>query len=301
MTAQIQTMWPNGHRSAMAVTVNFFDDTFILAQEPRMAGREKSLSVWRYGAVRGVDRLLDVFGQQQVRATWFVPGVVAQRHATLLRRIHAAGHEIGNATWACEDFNTLPLAGQSANVRQAQAAIADTIGEAPVAFRSPWGNWAPGLAAMLAEAGFRWTSSWRGDDRPYDHPLPGPGRRLVEIPLHYELEDEPYFVFNLFPPVPVGQPRIASYRDALANLKQDIDGFHRLGLCMPLVLHPEIVGTAGRIAVARELLVHARQTPGLWLATGREIAEWWLQHSPGNQADHPVEVFTRTAAQEDAA
>jgi peptidoglycan/xylan/chitin deacetylase (PgdA/CDA1 family) len=297
MKRHVSPQWPEGRRSALLVTVNFFDDAFILAQEPRMAGRDKSLSVWRYGAMRGVERLLKVFAEQQVRATWFVPGIVAVRHAGLVREIQAAGHEIGNATQACENFNQLALAEQVASVRQAQEAIAEVTGEAPTAFRSPWGNWAPGLAPVLADAGIRWTSSWRGDDRPYDHPLPE-GLRLIEIPLHYELEDEPYFVFNLYPPVPAGQPRIAAYGGALDNMRQDMDGFHRLGLCMPLVMHPDILGTAGRIGVVRDLLAHARQTPGLWLATGAEIADWWRSSSSGNEPGHPVDVFAHEAAKE---
>lgn len=294
----IATRWPDGQRMGLVITVDFFDDAAILTQEPRMAGREKSLSVWRYGATRGVERLLKVFDEFAVRTSWFVPGCVAVRHGELLRRIHQAGHEIGNATFACEDFDAISLAAQRESLERGQAAIADAIGEAPVGFRSPFGNWAPGFIESLARGGFQWSSSWRGDDLPYFHHQPGASlaQNLVELPLHYELEDEPYFSFNLFPPVPVGQPRIASYRETLANFKQDFDGFHRFGLCLPLRIHPEILGTAGRIDLLREFLAHAKSRGDVWMAQGREVAAWWKQGHDANEPGHPVDVFARHRA-----
>jgi peptidoglycan/xylan/chitin deacetylase (PgdA/CDA1 family) len=284
--------WPQGKRMAVVVSVDFLDTHAILAQEPRMAGREKSLSVWQFGARRGVDRLLKVFDEAKLAASWFVPGRVAIEHRTLVQRIHQSGHEIGNATFACEDFGRLGLAQQRESLRTAQAALLDATGVAPVGFRAPFGNWSPGFTRHLREAGIEWSSSWRGDDRPYFHPPAGSSAApLVEVPLHYELEDDPYFSFNLYPPVPVGQPRIASYREVLANWRQDWAGFHRFGLCMPLRIHPEILGTAGRIDLLRELLATVRSHDDVWVATGREIAQWWRTQYHENEPGHPVDVL----------
>ena len=262
-----------------------------------MAGREKSLSVWQYGAKRGVDRLLQLFDELKIATSWFVPGSVALEHRALLRRIHEAGHEIGNASFDCEDFERLSLAQQRDSLlaaQAAQAALTEVTGAAPVGFRAPFGNWAPGFTQHLREAEIEWSSSWRGDDRPYFHPAAGAAQQpLVEVPLHYELEDEPYFAFNLYPPVPVGQSRIASYREVLANWQQDFAGFHRFGLCMLLRIHPEILGTAGRIDLLRELLVGVRAHDDAWIATGRDVAQWWRSQHAGNEPGHPVDVFAR--------
>lgn len=284
--------WPQGKRMAFVVTVDFFDAHAILTQEPRMAGREKSLSVWQYGAKRGVDRLLQVFDEFKLATSWFVPGRVALEHRALVQRIHQAGHEIGNATNACEDLDRLSLAQQDDSLRAAQAALTEVTGEPPRGFRAPFGNWAPGFTQHLREAGISWSSSWRGDDRPYFHPpAGGSSQPLVEVPLHYELEDEPYFSFNLYPPVPVGQPRIASYREVLANWQQDLAGFRRFGLCLPLRLHPEILGTAGRIDLLREFLGSVVSHADVWAGTGRQVAAWWATQHRVNPPGHPVDVF----------
>lgn len=284
---------------AFVVTVDFFDAAAILTQEPRMAGREKSLSVWQYGAKRGVDRLLKVFDEFKLSTSWFVPGSVALEHHALVQRIHQAGHEIGNASFGCENFDNLNLAQQRDSLLAGQAALVEVTGEAPVGFRAPFGNWAPGFTQSLREAGIQWSSSWRGDDLPYFHPASRPADAadatsaapLIELPLHYELEDEPYFTFNLYPPVPVGQPRIASYREVLANWQQDFAGFRRFGLCLPLRLHPEIIGTAGRIDLLREFLDTVLSHNDVWATTGRDVAAWWRSQHTGNAPGHPVDVL----------
>jgi len=295
-SAAAHARWPEGRRMALVVTIDLFDDAAILVQEPRMQGRAKSLSVWQYGTKRCVDRLLALFDELGLRASWFVPGTVALGHAPLVRRIHAAGHEIGNASFGCENFDLLHLEQQHRSLLAAQETLAGITGEAPLGFRSPFGNWAPGFTRSLREAGIAWSSSWRGDDLPYFHPVhpllpPAAGAPLVELPLHYELEDEPYFSFNLFPPVPVGQPRIASYREVLGNWRQDFAGFHRFGLCLPLRLHPEIVGTAGRIDMLREFLSDVLSHADVWPATGREVAAWWRSRHAANEPGHPVDVL----------
>ncbi|MGH8778153.1 polysaccharide deacetylase family protein [Paraburkholderia sp.] len=289
--------WPQRARSAVVVTVDFNDDLGILTQEPRIAGREKSLSVWRYGAKRGVDRVLDALDEAGVRSSWFVPGQVARTHPALVRDIASCGHELGTSGDRCENFDTLTLAEQQHALAAGLDALASVTDHRAQGFRSFCGNWAPGFANVLRDAGITWSSSWRGDDLPYFHLNDGATDAqvspLVELPLHYELEDEPYFVYNLSPPVPVGQPRIPSYREVLSNWKQDFAAFHRFGLCFVLRLHPEIIGTAGRIDVLRELLADIRSHDDVWFATGAEVADWWRQSVTGNEPGHPVEVFAR--------
>ncbi|KQR87221.1 polysaccharide deacetylase [Burkholderia sp. Leaf177] len=288
--------WPNNARSAVVITVDFNDEHGILTQEPRIAGREKSLSVWRYGAKRGVDRVLDALEEFNVRSSWFVPGRVVETHGELVARIHAQQHETGNIGYVCEDFDTLTLDVQKNVFKQGQAALEKALGIRAEGFRSFTGNWAPGFANFLSDEGVTWSSSWRGDDLPYFH-LPDNGKALnkplVELPLHYELEDEPYFSYNLSPAVPVGQPRIPSYGEVLKNWKHDFAAFHRFGLCFVLRLHPEIIGTAGRIDVLRELLADIQSHNDVWFATGAEMAAWWRRSVASNEPGHPVEVFAR--------
>ncbi|MFS2197170.1 polysaccharide deacetylase [Pseudomonas sp. Pseusp3] len=284
------TVWPKGYRCAVVLTVDYNDIHGILTQAPQVAGRDKTLSVWRYGTQRGVERLLALFKELGVSSSWFVPGIVAEENPEHIRAIQAGGHEIACAGYHHQNYDTLDLAAQSADIAKGCEALTTLTGQRPTGFRIPAGNGAPGFIEALRDQGIRWSSSWRGDDLPFAHPT---APDVIELPLHYELEDEPYFAFNLSPAVPPAQSRIASYSHTLGNLQMDFAGFHRFGLCYVLRLHPEIIATPGRIGVLRELLEGILQHDDVWIATGSEVAQWWEQSAAPVTEDHPASVYER--------
>ncbi|WP_192459043.1 polysaccharide deacetylase family protein [Musicola keenii] len=278
--------WPAPYRCAVVVTIDYYDVHGILTQTPAVAGREKTLSVWRYGTTRGVDRLLALLARKQIAASWCLPAIVAEENRDLFARIVAGGHEIACSGYRHQDFDAITLAEQVASLHQGCDALETLSGTRPVGFRLPAGQWKPGFVEAMAQAGIRWSSSWRGDDLPYFHQE----APLVELPLHYELEDDPYFAFNLSPAVPPGQSRIASYAHTLENMKLDFRGFYRFGGCYVLRLHPEIIGTAGRIGLLDELLDFICSHDNVWLATAGEVAAWW-QTQPTNAPEHPAAIY----------
>ena len=140
---------------------------------------------------------------------------------------------------------------------------------------------------LLKEAGFLWSASLNGDDVPYMHPS-----SLVEIPVHLELEDRPYFQFNFTPAFPKGQSRIASYDSVLSNWIAEFDAYRKFGACFVLQLRPEMTGTPGRIFLVEELIKHIQSFDDVWIATAAEISAWHLAnnaHAPS--PDHPLNVF----------
>jgi peptidoglycan/xylan/chitin deacetylase (PgdA/CDA1 family) len=284
------TVWPNGYRCAVVLTVDYNDIHGILTQAPEVAGRDKTLSVWRYGTQRGVERLLGLFAELGVSSSWCIPGIVAEENPEHIRAIQAGGHEIACAGYRHQNYDNLDLAAQSAEIAKGCEALTALTGQRPTGFRIPAGNGAPGFIEALKDHGIRWSSSWRGDDLPFAHPT---APEVIELPLHYELEDEPYFAFNLSPAVPPAQSRIASYSHTLGNLQMDFAGFHRFGLCYVLRLHPEIIATPGRMGLLRELLEGIQQHDDVWIATGAEVAQWWADSAVTVTEDHPAAVYER--------
>lgn len=112
--------------------------------------------------VPATERILDLLESTSSRATFFVLGWVARRHPGLVRRIAAAGHEVGchgdlhrrAADMAPGEFR--------ADLRAACASIEDAAGVRPVAYRAP--EWSlrttasPHLATLVGE-GFSVDSS----------------------------------------------------------------------------------------------------------------------------------------------
>lgn len=282
--------WPPGKSAAALVTVNFDAEALLLAADPGMARRTKTMSVLRYGVTRGVDRLLATFAEAGLATTWFVPATVATAHPEAVRKIVAAGHTVGLRGHDVAPLDALSTRERAELLAEAVAALS-AVAERPVrGFRLPTGEWPVTLARQLADLGITWSSSWPGDDTPFVLPA-GEGRRLVEIPVSYATDDRTAFFWNLNPPFPAGQARISGYAEVLDNWLLELEGCRREGLLFVLQLHPEISGTPGRIALVERMLDELRRDDGIWCPTGDELASWWSANHPGNPAGHPADLF----------
>ena len=124
-------VWPKGYRCAVVLTVDYNDIHGILTQAPEVAGRDKTLSVWRYGTQRGVERLLDLFAELGVRSSWCVPGIVAEENPQHLQSIQAGGHEIACAGYRHQNYDALSLAEQSAEIAKGCDALQALTGVRP--------------------------------------------------------------------------------------------------------------------------------------------------------------------------
>lgn len=281
--------WPDEKKCAFVITVGFEAELSVLATAPDAAERAKSLSVGQYGGIRGVDRLLTELDRAGSIASWFIPAANLPKYRRQVESVVAGGHEICNMGWALEDLGLLSLDEQVGCVDRAQELFMELMGVRPVGFRAGRGSCAAGLPQALQNRGFLWTSSWHGDDLPHFHA--GSAADLVEVPRHHELDDYPYFVFNLDPPIPIGSPRIASSKEVLRNWILEFDAYRAEGLCFVLTIHPEIIATPGRISLLREFLDYVHAYDDVWHGTGTDVAKWWSHNGPGNAPDHPTEIF----------
>ncbi|WP_439626995.1 polysaccharide deacetylase family protein [Shinella sp.] len=285
MSEQSMT-WPEGKRCAVVVSAVFDDGMDAVACAPDLLQRSKSFSVWKYGAARGVERLCRAFASSGIAASWFVPGTVAGQHADLLKMVADAGHDLESHGWAFERHDKLSASQSADLLKRSRDALEQLSGKRTSGFRLPAGNWPRGFDRLLLEAGYEWSASLNGDDVPYLHPS-----RLVEIPVHIELEDRPYFQFNFTPAFPKGQGRIPSYDGVLHNWIAEFDAYRRFGLCYVLQLRPEWSGTPGRISIVEDLLAHIRGFDDVWIATGAMVADWHRAQGVAPPPTHPLHVF----------
>jgi peptidoglycan/xylan/chitin deacetylase (PgdA/CDA1 family) len=98
-------------------------------------------------------RVLDILAAHGVKATFFLIGERAERAGALVRRIAAAGHDLGNHTWS---HRSLWLSGPretGRQVRQGHDAIAQAAGAPPRFFRPPWGMTNLALFGVLGTLG----------------------------------------------------------------------------------------------------------------------------------------------------
>jgi hypothetical protein len=108
----------------------------------------------------GIPRLLDLFDQFDLRATFFVCGrdlpAQAQTVAEMVRR----GHEVANHSTAHRNgFARLSPAEKRADIAAAGELIAQVTGQRPVGFKAPGFSFSPDLLDVLAELGYLYDSS----------------------------------------------------------------------------------------------------------------------------------------------
>ena len=84
-------------------------------------------------------RLLDILKQRNIKATFFMIGQNAERNPTIVQRILAEGHEIGNHSWTHPQLSKLPDDRVTDEINKTQAAIKSASGYTPVLLRPPYG------------------------------------------------------------------------------------------------------------------------------------------------------------------
>jgi polysaccharide deacetylase family protein (PEP-CTERM system associated) len=111
---------------------------------------------------RNTDRLLSIFAEHGVSATFFVLGWVAERHPDLVRRIASAGHELASHGYAHRlVYDQTPQAFRQ-DVRRAKGLIEDAGGTLVCGYRAPSYSIVPrSLWALdiLIEEGYTYDSS----------------------------------------------------------------------------------------------------------------------------------------------
>ncbi len=139
--------------------------------------------------------LLDLLARHGARGTFFVLGWVARRSPALVRRIAAAGHEIGSHTWSHPRVSGLTRAQFKEELRSSKAILEELSGTRVLGFRAPSFSIRPGMEwafDVLLEEGYRYDSSLFPIHRPdYGYPtaprrphvLERPAGALREFPL----------------------------------------------------------------------------------------------------------------------
>ena len=140
------------------------------------------------------DRVMALFDEAGVKATFFTLGWVAERHPALVRRIAEAGHELASHGWDHRRVFTMDAAAFRADLDRAHKAIADASGQEPRGYRAPSFSIdarTPWAHPVLAEQGYAYSSSvapvrhdhygWREAPRFAWRPVAGSA--LIELPV----------------------------------------------------------------------------------------------------------------------
>jgi peptidoglycan/xylan/chitin deacetylase (PgdA/CDA1 family) len=267
--------WPNGARLAVVLTSEYepvYDIEPLAGNRPN----HRLLAEMRYEATRGIWRILDVLERHQAPSTFFVNGATAERYPDSVRAIVAKGHEVAAHSWSAADHFTLSRAEEDDVIRRTVESLAKAVGARPTGWLSPRAQISENTIALIAEHGFVWHSDCFDDDLPYT--LAVDGKPIVEVPRSTLTDD--YATMGNLRARPFG-----SARDLLAVWVDEFDVLYReaknAARLLSLNWHQCMLGRPATSKALDDALSHICRHDDVWFATGRQIADFWLQRESG--------------------
>lgn len=154
-----------------------------------------------------INSLIDTLDKHHAKAIFFVNGYRVKENPSLLKLIHDRGQIIGNHSWDHISLRKESEAKVRQQIEDVQKIVKDTVGEAPVFFRPPFGEGGDigkkiakenGLLYMTWSNGsLDWTMKSKGTDNPQkliknvlDQLHPGSNILMHELPWTTEALDQ---------------------------------------------------------------------------------------------------------------
>lgn len=261
--------WPDDHRIAVCLTFDVDAEAPHLWNDPERAKHSiGELEQRRFGPRVGLPRILDMLGELEVPATFFVPGWTAENHPGLLGSILERGHEVGAHGYLHERLHEISPEEEEEVLERSLATLKQLGDIEPQGYRSPSFQLNRGTPALLESRGFLYDSSLMGYDHPYM--LRTANGCLTELPVEWLLDDAPQYKHVKS----ATQSNVVANPDKVMRLwRSEFDALYDLGgRLFVLTMHPWISGRASRVAALQQLIEHMRSKPGVWFARCCEVA-----------------------------
>jgi peptidoglycan/xylan/chitin deacetylase (PgdA/CDA1 family) len=256
-------VWRNGAACAACFTFDFDAEEVWIGEDPKNATRPGVLSQGTYGAKVAMPAILGLLERHGVRATFFVPGRVAERHPERVEQLVAAGHELALHGYTHRAVTSLD-AGQEEEEMERGLAALHRFSSQVLGYRSPSWELTDHTLELVARYGLRYSSNLMDDVRPYRHA----GTGVVELPVHWMLDDAAHFWFD----AAGWTNKIATNSEVREIWWGELAGIKAMGGAFTLTMHPQIIGRPSRLELLDELLSFVTAQDDIWVATAAEIA-----------------------------
>jgi peptidoglycan/xylan/chitin deacetylase (PgdA/CDA1 family) len=281
-----KVVWPDGAMVAVNLVVNYEEGSeysipagderneglaeisYVMSPEYRDLAAE---SVYEYGSRAGSWRLLRLFDEYGVKATYFAAAVALERNPEVGRWIRESGHEPCSHGWRWEEHWLLDRETEREHIRLAIESIERTCGERPLGWYCRYSPSVNTRELVVEEGGFVYDADAYNDDLPYFVEVKG--KRHLVVPYTLTYNDGRYVL-----PQGYGGPT-----DFFDTCRRGLDELRREGQAgypkmMSVGLHSRWAGQAGRTSALREFIEYALEKGDVWFARRIDIARWWLEH-----------------------
>lgn len=259
--------WRGGASAIAMLTFAVDTETPVLAAGRRHAENAMAMSHQAFDARRGLPRLLNILDEFDIKGTFFVPGISAERWPEAITDIAERGHDIAHHSYSHRPSTELSAAEERREFELGFEALA-RLDIRPSGYRAPMWAATWNSAELAAEYGLSYDTSLMDDDRPYvietSH---GP---LVELPPHWSLDDWEQYAYL---PDPHLGYSIEEPEKALALWTAELDGLREFGGLFQLTAHSFLSGRAGRAVNLRKMIEVILDRGDVVFKTGAELAQ----------------------------
>ena len=259
--------WKDGAKCAVAISFDSDHETSTLRWGHTSPGK---LSQGQYGGRVAIPRIRKLLEKYGVKASFFVPAVVAKIHPDEQRGLVEEGHEIGIHGWIHELNSQLPPADERDLMMRAADVLEKISGKRPVGVRTASWDFSAHTLAIAREMGLLYDSSLMADDEPYELLEEGKPTGMVELPVEWIRDDAVYFNMDRFSALRPYTPPSG----VLEVFKAEFDGAYAEGGLFLLTMHPHMIGHRSRIVLLERLIEYIQGHEGVWFATHADVAQY---------------------------
>lgn len=258
--------WPGGAQCAVALSFDSDHESNELRDGGASIGR---LSWGQYGSRVAIPRILALLRKYSVKASFYVPAVVAMTYPDEQRSIIGEGHEIGIHGWIHERNAVLSYENERDLTFRAADKLDEITGVRPVGIRTPSWDFSPSTLAIQKELGLAYDSSLMADEDCYELLLDGEPTGIVEVPVEWIRDDAVYFFMNRFESLRPYTPPT----DVFEIFRREFEAAYEAGGLFQLTMHPHVIGYRSRIWIVEEL-IRLAASKKVWFATHAEVAAY---------------------------
>lgn len=259
--------WRGGHSAVCVFSFDVDAESPILAHSAKYADHAMTMTHQAYGPCVGVGRILALLADCGLKATFFVPGLTAERYPHVVEDVLAGGHEVAHHSYSHQNASSMAPGEERADFERALRVLekfgVDVKGHRAGLWEASWET-----TGLVAEYGLMYDSSLMDDDRPYV--LEVDERHIVELPPHWSLDDWEQYAYV---PDPMIGAVIESPIKVIEMWKAELQAMRRHNCLFMLTCHPFLSGRPSRLEGLRSLMEFAMSLEDVEILTAREVAE----------------------------
>jgi peptidoglycan/xylan/chitin deacetylase (PgdA/CDA1 family) len=276
---QPNRLWPTGKR--IAVVFNVCLEAWSDGKAPGISPMGNPLppgvldtmaiSWAAYGVTIGIYRLLDAFKRHGAKASVMVSAIIAERAPQAVHAVARAGHEVLSHSYAMDVIPALlSVQDEQRNIERCTKLLETVSGQKIVGWLSPRATSKPTTPKLLVAAGYRWYGDVFDADLPYVQKFDG--KRIVAIPLSYDVNDMPSMKYGSAPGA-----MLEAFEEVI-RIAREHDDEPRI---IDVTSHAHIFGHHRGAYYYEKIIEKAVSAADIWVGTRAEVAEHVL-----SQEDH---------------